>query len=317
MLICAVLIFLGVFKLTLISLKRPAAIAAALFVSLSLVHADSQLGFCHRMIRPFIYKDHLSMSYRDYLHLNRQQRKVLRFISNYNPEHNSVSQGKYGLNFGVIEDERKKDLVVYRSSYLGSKGIIKLQNKFLTKFRRFPGHIIHLATDGQMKDSFLNKPEIKYATQEKMAAKKLKIQYYEDGNQFTIYNFLHEINTPGNHVFTRVRRVFEIILDPKRKKGPVLIHCFHGIHRTGAIGLIFRYLQGGMWTQKLTKKIMAHGIEIDNLAKAELLYYGGHAKKDPYLAGYISFIDVFSKSREFQELLKMYEEFPNKEGDLL
>ncbi len=83
------------------------------------------------------------------------------------------------------------------------------------------------------------------------------------------------------------RSFFNVLENILTSPGPVLFHCKGGIHRTGMINLMVRYLQGGEWTQPDPKQVTvsrgnppfsrkhAH-TQIRNQAEAEYIAFNSH-----------------------------------------
>jgi protein-tyrosine phosphatase len=61
--------------------------------------------------------------------------------------------------------------------------------------------------------------------------------------------------------------VFQVLKEILTSEGPVQFHCKGGLHRTGMVALLIRYLQGGRWMEGGLPEIKKNGVS--NLAEYE------------------------------------------------
>ena len=102
-----------------------------------------------------------------------------------------------------------------------------------------------------------------------------------------------------------VLSILNLILDPERQ--PVLFHCLGGIHRTGMLAMLVRFLQAGFWVDG--PKTEAWGRELN---PAEYEYF----KFNPIIfrPNNIKFVEEFSKDERFLELQEKYKAALNEES---
>lgn len=111
-------------------------------------------------------------------------------------------------------------------------------------------------------------------------------------------------------------RVMHLVLDPDRQ--PVLFHCLGGRHRTGMVGLIIRYLQGGDWLEgshkvvikyedHLTEKKMKGSFTLNN---AQYEYYLHN--KTLFRPENLDFVEKFTSDDRYKQLKTLYMDMLNE-----
>ncbi len=101
--------------------------------------------------------------------------------------------------------------------------------------------------------------------------------------------------------------VLKLVLDPERQ--PVLFHCLGGMHRTGMIGMLLRFIQGGYWVDG--PKTEKHGMEL-NPAEYEYTLYNPVLFRKPN----VEFVEEFRHDQRFLELQEKYQEALSNDENL-
>jgi hypothetical protein len=221
------------------------------------------------------------------------------------------------LNFGVVANNRIYQ--IYRSGKLGKSGLEKLKKELQNKKLPFPKTIVHMNKTGY---AF----PFHFAIEEYEQSLKRKYGYftfyhsYGDGIRTYIdgYNPLKPKDDIDNRFFlgikarkyfkldrtngidggiSNVLAVLAIILAPTNQ--PVLFHCHGGLHRTGQIGMLLRYMQGGKWLEKSGHKYC--GMELN---WAEYEYYTFN--KILFRKQNIEFVREFSRDSRFLRVKQIF-----------
>lgn len=220
------------------------------------------------------------------------------------------------INFGVVVDNEKYS--IYRSAKLGDGGLEKLKDHLDEEGRAFPKTIIYMNKSGYRFPFYFAVDEYKESIKN------------PDYGFFKFYHSFGDLRTyvdgenpyfPSTNIDSRfalgfkakkyfqlqddaidggmdtVMTVLELILNPKHQ--PVLFHCFGGLHRTGMMAMVMRYLQGGFWVDG--PKVKSHDLFL-NPAQFE------YAKFNPrmFREENINFINQFSADQRFLDLKAKY-----------
>ena len=226
------------------------------------------------------------------------------------------------LNFGVlINSEQHK---IYRSKALGKRGLAKLRSYMKDNHYDFPEIIIYMNRHGYKIDkSHLSD----FAMQEYDMQIEYGFSFYHsfrydyrtyldgenpyfpsediDGSEYlgvrAVDYFGLENDQKVDGGIDALMRIMELILNSKT---PVLFHCAGGLHRTGMIAMVIRYIQGGQWIEGKKKKILVGLGEQMWLNPAQYEYYLHNRFQFRYEN--IKFIEEFTKSDEFDLLVSQF-----------
>ncbi len=220
------------------------------------------------------------------------------------------------LRFGVVI--KNQSYAIYRSAALGKSGLKHLSKMLSDENLPFPKTIISMNKLGYAFPFYYAIKEYKASLSGRYGEFEYfhtfgKGRTYIDGQNpyYASKNIDLPINLGpiGSRYFSlgdkeidgdmnAVMRVLSLVLNPDRQ--PVLFHCYGGLHRTGMIAMILRYLQGGFWVDG--PKYNYHGMKL-NPAQYE------YAKFNPHMfrKNNIEFIEKFSKDPIFLALQKQYQ----------
>lgn len=221
------------------------------------------------------------------------------------------------INFGLVV--KNSNYVIYRSSALGSAGLNLLRGYLNRHALLFPKTIIYMNKGGYIFPSHFAIEEYEESFSETHENFTFfhpfgTLRTYVDGEN--PYYPTDRIDSPlvlgreaqkyfsfkGNEIAGGVDTVLEIlkiVLDPERQ--PVLFHCEGGLHRTGMIAMLLRFIQGGYWVDG--PRWRYGDLELN---AAEYEYY----KFNPVLfrENNIKFVEEFSQDPRFLELKDKYQE---------
>ena len=167
---------------------------------------------------------------------------------------------KVPRNFGVVEFSDKHQ--IYRSAYLGKKGLAELAVHLEKENLPFPKTIVYMNKPGYAFPFY-------FALEEYEAQEKYGFSFYHSFGEPRTYLDGHNPYEPTDkidrHLYLGLKakkyfgfgdgeitggvdnllKIVELIIDPKNQ--PVLFHCFGGFHRTGMVAMIMRHMQGWSW----------------------------------------------------------------------
>jgi hypothetical protein len=249
---------------------------------------------------------------------------------------------KNSLNFGVVVYNNSYQ--IYRSKWLGKKGLEKLSQLLHEKNLPFPKTIIYMNKTGYK--SLLDFDVYAFyggdfALEEHALQKKYGFRFlhsfdypyrtYLDGhNPFEPRSDIdkkNRLNRKALNIFgadpgdgpdgdtVAFRRILEAVLDTANQ--PVLFHCWGGRHRTGMVGMVLRYMQGGHFTRPLADSSTAFDrrgkpMKAGNMAQLEYFHYTrgpGNA-----ISENISFIEQYVETEAFREFRERYGNRLNGKG---
>lgn len=219
------------------------------------------------------------------------------------------------IKMGVVV--KNKTYSIYRSAALGRIGIHHLAKVLDEQELPFPKTIVYMNHAGY-------KFPLYFAIEEYKAGIKGKhgeFEFFHPFGDLRTYVDGHNPYFPTDYIDSdlylghRGRKYFEfgdgkvaggvktvvdvlnLVLDSERQ--PVLFHCLGGIHRTGMIAMLIRFLQGGFWVDG--PKTESHGMQL-NPAEYE------YAKFNPIIfrKENIEFVEAFRNDPRFLALEAKY-----------
>ncbi len=220
------------------------------------------------------------------------------------------------IHFGVVV--KNSSYTIYRSSALGKHGLKHLSKMLDEQDLPFPKTIIYMNYEGYAFPFYFAIKEYKASLSGAYGEFDFfhpfgALRTYVDGED--PYHPTDDIDTTlnlgpiGQRYFSlqdvgisggtdAVIDILKLVLDPERQ--PVLFHCFGGLHRTGMIAMLVRFVQGGFWVDG--PKTSTKGMQL-NPAEYE------YAKFNPILfrKKNIQFVEKFSHDPRFLDLQDQYQ----------
>ena len=219
------------------------------------------------------------------------------------------------LNFGVVV--KNPTYTIYRSALLGNLGLKNLGNFLDNHNLPFPKTIIYMNKTGYAFPFYFAIEEYK----DSLSGKYGEFDFYHSFGGLRTYvdgmNPYHPTDVIDKFIYfgitakryfaphhdgivggtDAVTNILRIVLDPSKQ--PVLFHCFGGLHRTGMIGMLLRFLQGGFWVDGPREE--SHGMSL-NPAEQEYTKYNPLIFRKPN----VEFVEQFSHDPRFLELQAQY-----------
>lgn len=240
--------------------------------------------------------------------------------------YSKYQKGFSDLNFGLVKDN--STYKIYRSSYLSRSRLEKLASHLDKSDLEFPQTIIYMNKNGYGGWASIWE---EHAIQEYLESSNYGYTFfhsfgydyrtYVDGeNPYSPKGDIDKgrnVNSVAKKLFhyrednkkdggvDAFLRVMAVVLDPTRQ--PVLFHCKGGRHRTGMVGLMLRYIEGGDWVDGAKKlaKISGKKIMINPAEYEYLLHAGSKARLNNVL-----FIRKFVKEEPiFQDWVERYRDY--------
>ena len=221
------------------------------------------------------------------------------------------------LNFGVVV--YNPVYTIYRSAHLGKSELKHLKKILKEDQLPFPRTIIYMNSNGYKFPLYHAVEEyealisLRYGPVDYYHSFDSQVRTYVDGHNPYAPTLDIDQGEPLGHkareYFTvtpddgidggmeNVLRVLGLILDANNQ--PVLFHCHGGMHRTGMIGMILRYLQGGEWVDG--PKVTRYGMALN---PAQYEYYKFNSlffRKEN-----IEFVEQFAQDPRFIDLKNAY-----------
>lgn len=202
-------------------------------------------------------------------------------------------------NFGIVSATQRYH--IYRSAELGKRGLSELYDELEAANMPFPKTIVYMNAEGYSFplyfaiDEWKLQSEYGYRFFHPFGFPRTYLDGYDPYHPTDVIDKLRYLGPVGRKYFDlgdgtiqggidTLTWILELILDPKNQ--PVLFHCLGGMHRTGMVAMLIRFMQKMPW-----ERIVSEYHAFNPFPRKENIEFVSEFIKDPH---YLKLCDKYS-----------------------